>query len=111
MVELQFVRKIVGGGDQRTGSRLLRRYWAEHRIGDPDAPRVVSHAKAAANDAARLVGRQALQCHGAIGYTVEYDLHLWLKRAWALSESFGSSDQHRGRVADSVHGPIPSQKP
>jgi len=79
--------------------------------GDPDAPRVVSHAKVAANDAARLVGRQALQCHGAIGYTVEYDLHLWLKRAWALSESFGSSDQHRGRVADSVLGPIPSQKP
>ena len=44
--------------------------------GDPDAGRDVSHAKAAAADAAALVGRQALQCHGAIGYTVEYDLHL-----------------------------------
>ncbi len=77
--------------------------------GDPDAPVAVSHAKAAANDAARLVGRQALQCHGAIGYTVEYDLHLWLKRVWALSESFGSSALHRGRVADRVLGPIPSE--
>jgi len=76
--------------------------------GDPDAPRVVSHAKAAANDAARLVGRQALQCHGAIGYTVEYDLHLFLKRAWALSECYGSSAHHRRRVADLVLGPIPS---
>jgi alkylation response protein AidB-like acyl-CoA dehydrogenase len=77
--------------------------------GDPDASRAVSHAKVAANDAARLVGRQALQCHGAIGYTVEYDLHLWLKRVWALSESFGSSAHHRRRVADLVLGPIPSQ--
>ena len=44
--------------------------------GQPDASRAASHAKAAAGDAARFVGRQALQCHGAIGYTVEYDLHL-----------------------------------
>ena len=42
-------------------------------------------AKAAASDAAALVARTALQCHGAIGYTVEYDLHLWMKRAWALA--------------------------
>jgi alkylation response protein AidB-like acyl-CoA dehydrogenase len=76
--------------------------------GDPDAARVVSHAKAAANDAVRIVGREALQCHGAIGYTVEYDLHLSLKRVWALSESYGSAAWHRRRVADLVLGPIPS---
>jgi alkylation response protein AidB-like acyl-CoA dehydrogenase len=74
----------------------------------PEVARAVSHAKVAANDAARLVGRQALQCHGAIGYTVEYDLHLALKRVWALSESYGSSAWHRRRVADLVLGPIPS---
>ena len=34
-------------------------------------------------------GRQALQCHGAIGYTVEYDLHLYLKRTWALAAGVG----------------------
>ena len=37
----------------------------------------------------RVVGRQALQCHGAIGYTVEYDLHLYLKRVWALVAGVG----------------------
>ena len=26
----------------------------------------------------------AIQCHGAIGYTVEYDLQLYAKRSWAL---------------------------
>jgi alkylation response protein AidB-like acyl-CoA dehydrogenase len=56
-------------------------------------------AKAMASEAAGVVGRAALQCHGALGYTVEYDLHLYLKRAWALSQSFGSAAWHRSRVA------------
>ncbi len=42
-------------------------------------------AKAMASDAADLAARVALQVHGAIGYTWECDLHLWMKRAWALS--------------------------
>ena len=67
--------------------------------GQPDAARAVSTAKALASDAARLTARQALQCHGAIGYTVEYDLHLYLKRAEALSRSWGDAAWHRRRVA------------
>jgi alkylation response protein AidB-like acyl-CoA dehydrogenase len=76
--------------------------------GDPNAARAASHAKAAASDAAALVGRQALQCHGAIGYTVEYDLHLYLKRVWALAATWGDAAHHRSRVADLVLGPLPS---
>jgi len=67
--------------------------------GDPDAHRAVSTAKALASDAARRAGRAALQCHGAIGYTVEYDLHLYLKRAEALARSWGDAAWHRRRVA------------
>ncbi len=73
-----------------------------------DASRCASHAKAAASDAARRVGRHALQCHGAIGYTVEYDLHLYLKRVWALSEAFGNAAVHRAKVAESLLGPARS---
>ena len=62
----------------------------------------VSMAKAMASDAAETVGRVALQAHGAIGYTVEYDLHLYLKRAWALSRSWGTASAHRNRVADAI---------
>ncbi|MDQ3294712.1 MAG: acyl-CoA dehydrogenase, partial [Actinomycetota bacterium] len=43
--------------------------------------------------------RAALQCHGAIGYTVEHDLHLFLKRAWALSRAWGVRAFHADRVA------------
>ena len=65
----------------------------------PTRSRDVSMAKAMASDAAELVGRQALQCHGAIGYTVEADLHLFLKRTWALARTWGDSAQHTDRVA------------
>jgi alkylation response protein AidB-like acyl-CoA dehydrogenase len=65
---------------------------------DPNAARDVSMAKALASDCAHLVGRKALQCHGGIGYTVEYDLHLFLKRAWALEKLWGDAAWHRDRV-------------
>lgn len=73
-------------------------------IGDPDAATHVSMAKSAASDAADFVGRVAMQCHGGIAYTVEYDLHLYLKRAWALIQQDGSAASHRRKVADSVLG-------
>jgi alkylation response protein AidB-like acyl-CoA dehydrogenase len=59
-------------------------------------------AKAMASDAATAVGRAALQCHGAIGYTVEHDLHLYLKRTWALARAWGDPAWHRARVAEAI---------
>lgn len=63
------------------------------------APRDVSMAKAMASDAASFVARRALQCHGAIGYTVEYDLHRYLKQTWVLARSFGDAAFHRELIA------------
>jgi alkylation response protein AidB-like acyl-CoA dehydrogenase len=71
----------------------------------PDRGRDVSMAKVMAGRAAAVAARAALQCHGAIGYTWEHDLHLWLKRAWVLERAWGTSDEHRARVADAVLGP------
>ncbi len=68
--------------------------------GDPDSAGYVSMAKALASDAARFVARSSIQCHGAMGYTVEYDLQLFVKRAWARSADWGSSEQHIARIAD-----------
>jgi alkylation response protein AidB-like acyl-CoA dehydrogenase len=61
-----------------------------------------SMALAKAADAALLTSRVALQCHGAIGYTTEYDLHLYMKRAWALARGFGDARFHRNRVAEVI---------
>lgn len=68
-------------------------------VGDDRAAIDASTAKALASDAASLTAEVALQCHGAIGYTVEYDLHLWLKRVWALSRAWGDAAHHRDLVA------------
>ena len=67
--------------------------------GEPDAMLHCSMAKAQSADAAELAARAALQCHGAIGYSYEYDLHLWMKRAWALARTWGDASWHRDRVA------------
>jgi len=68
----------------------------------PDASRRASMAKAYASEAATEAARVALQVHGAIGYTWECDLHLFLKRAWALAPAWGDAAEHRSRVLASV---------
>ena len=69
---------------------------------DPERAVAVSLAKAGASDAALLAGRVALQCHGAIGYTTEYDLHLFMKRGWALAATWGDAGWHRARVGRAI---------
>jgi len=69
----------------------------------PDAPRDVSTAKALASDAARVCRNAALQVHGAIGYTIECDLQLWLTRSIVLERLFGSSGTHEAAVADALN--------
>jgi alkylation response protein AidB-like acyl-CoA dehydrogenase len=69
---------------------------------EPDRARSASLAKAYASDAAAEAARVALQVHGAIGYTWECDLQLYLKRAWALGGAWGSSADHRDRILASL---------
>jgi alkylation response protein AidB-like acyl-CoA dehydrogenase len=64
----------------------------------PSVSHDASMAKAMASEAAELAARVALQVHGAIGYTWECDLHLFMKRAWALSKAWGDGATHRQLV-------------
>ncbi len=66
---------------------------------DPRRETAASMAKAAAGDCQRLVVEDGLQLHGGIGYTWEYDLHVYLKRAASLEALLGSSRVHRKRIA------------
>ena len=85
---------------------VWRAAWSVAHL-EPTRARDVSMAKAMASDAAELVGRKALQCHGAIGYTVEADLHLYLKRTWALARTWGDAAHHTDRVAQALEsGPM-----
>jgi len=62
------------------------------------AGRDVSAAKVACADAAYRAARAALQVHGAIGYTAEHELSLWLSKVRALVPAWGSQAEHRARV-------------
>jgi alkylation response protein AidB-like acyl-CoA dehydrogenase len=70
--------------------------------GAPDQALAVSVAKAAAGDAGRFVCNECLQIHGGVGFTWEFDVHLYLKRAKFLEYSVGDATWHRERVASLV---------
>jgi len=52
------------------------------------------------------VAKEGLQMHGGVGYTWEYDCHLYLKRALLNSALLGDSRWHQERTADLVLGPV-----
>jgi alkylation response protein AidB-like acyl-CoA dehydrogenase len=87
-IGLDFVRPLVLG--------------AALRIGTAEQGRDVSAAKVAASDTAYLAARTALQLHGAIGYTEEFDLSLWVLKVRALVSAWGTTSFHRGRILHSL---------
>ncbi|MGH9019237.1 MAG: acyl-CoA dehydrogenase family protein, partial [Acidimicrobiales bacterium] len=88
LIRLEFARPAV-----------YRAAWSlDH--GDGAAGVHASMAKALASEAATGAARIALQVHGAIGYTWECDLQLWMKPAWALAAAWGDAAFHRARVLE-----------
>jgi alkylation response protein AidB-like acyl-CoA dehydrogenase len=82
---------------------IYRAAWS-YANNSPDRTRDVSMAKALISEATQKAARSALQVHGAIGYTWECDLQLFMKKAWALAPAWGNATLHRRRVADALLG-------
>ena len=89
-VRLEYARPVV----YRAAHSVARN--SEHRGVD------VSMAKSAASETAQTAAKVALQVYGALGYTWEQDLHIWMRRAWSLEAAWGSGAWHRSRVADAI---------
>jgi hypothetical protein len=68
------------------------------------SPRDVSAAKIAAGAAAYRAMRTALQVHGAIGYTAEFELSRWLLKVRALVTAWGTESYHRQRLMAALCG-------
>jgi acyl-CoA dehydrogenase len=66
---------------------------------DGTAPMFVSLAKAKAGDVAKLATNEAVQMHGGIGMTDEFDIGFYMKRARAAQETFGDLSFHGDRLA------------
>ncbi|HYB71494.1 MAG TPA: acyl-CoA dehydrogenase family protein [Candidatus Bathyarchaeia archaeon] len=63
--------------------------------GAEDAAMAASVCKSYVSEAARQVCGDAIQVHGGIGFTWEYDLHLYFKRAKSLEPLYGDAVHHR----------------
>jgi alkylation response protein AidB-like acyl-CoA dehydrogenase len=81
---------------------LLHAAAAALGAGEGMVARDVSAAKVACADAAHRAARAALQVHGAIGYTEEHDVSLWLAKVRALIPAWGTQSEHRARVLGRV---------
>ena len=57
-------------------------------------------AKAAAGEAAKRAAKDGIQLHGGVGFTMEHDLHLFLRRAFGAEALFGTTGWHHDRLAD-----------
>jgi acyl-CoA dehydrogenase len=56
-------------------------------------------AKAKAGEVAKLASQEAIQMHGGIGMTDEYDIGLYVKRVRVAQEMFGDASYHTDRIA------------
>jgi alkylation response protein AidB-like acyl-CoA dehydrogenase len=72
--------------------------WAARERND-EAPLTAAMAKAYVSDAYRHTAAENIQIHGGVGFTWEYDCHLYFKRAKSDEVWLGDAVFHRERVA------------
>ena len=69
--------------------------------GRPDAEPAAGIAKAKAGRVAELAVQEAVQMHGGVGMTDEFDVGLFMKRVRVLNELLGDAGFHAERLARS----------
>ncbi|MFJ6795830.1 acyl-CoA dehydrogenase family protein [Streptomyces sp. NPDC091268] len=65
-------------------------------------PGEVAAAKLTAGEASYAAAMTALQLHGAVGYTEELDLSLWLRKARPLRDAWGTPSRCRAAVLEAL---------
>jgi acyl-CoA dehydrogenase len=64
----------------------------------PELPLAAAAARVSANEAFFLAAKENIQVHGGMGYTWEFDCHLYYRRAKLLSLALGSSRLWKERL-------------
>ncbi|MFG0414526.1 acyl-CoA dehydrogenase family protein [Pseudomonas sp. zjy_8] len=81
-------------------------YRAAHALArdEADVDVRISHARLTCCEASWMAARHGIQVHGAMGYTWEVDLQMFMKRAWALGNAWGDRALHKTRVDQHLLG-------
>ncbi|MDG2061633.1 MAG: acyl-CoA/acyl-ACP dehydrogenase [SAR86 cluster bacterium] len=89
-VQIEFAKPVVYRAAYSLAHNLPGRY------------RDVSHAKLSASRTARLAAKNSIQAHGALGYTWESDLQIYMKRIWVLDIMWGNHSWHQNRLEEEI---------
>lgn len=93
-VDLQLARSAVMGAFEALG---------DGTASETERKQLVSLAKWKAGETAHKISAEAVQMHGGIGVTDEYDLGLYLKRVRVAQVLLGDSDFHCERYGQMAH--------
>lgn len=86
------------------GAQLLCREASWKLAQGHDARVEISQAKSFANEKCVMACRSAQQIHGGLGFMMEFDLQLWYRRVVSWSLRYGTTSEHRRRIADHLLG-------
>jgi alkylation response protein AidB-like acyl-CoA dehydrogenase len=65
-------------------------------------PAAAAGARASASDAFELAGTEMIQLHGGVGFTWEFDCHLFYRRAKHLALALGTANEWRDRLVKAI---------
>jgi alkylation response protein AidB-like acyl-CoA dehydrogenase len=87
---------------------LSNGYYAAWALSNDNAelPVAAATTRVAASDAFTLAGEEVIQMHGGVGYTWEYDCHLFYRRARALASAIGSPSEWRDLLVSRVDATV-----
>jgi hypothetical protein len=74
--------------------------------GNEELPVAAASVRVAASDAFTLASEELIQMHGGVGYTWEYDCHLFYRRARALASAIGSPSEWRDALVTRVDATV-----
>ena len=61
-----------------------------------------AHAKLMCAQAAELACKNSIQAHGAMGYTWEMDLHIYMRKAWSMMACWGNEDKQQNIIFKTI---------
>jgi|TARA_B100000780_G_scaffold68679_1_gene45499 alkylation response protein AidB-like acyl-CoA dehydrogenase len=79
-------------------------YRAAYSLADnnPKSALHCAHAKYMSARAAEIASKNSIQTHGAMGYTWEMDLHIYMRKAWSLMACWGNEDKQQNIIFNTL---------
>ena len=87
---------------------LSNGYWAAWALenDEPELAAAAAATRVAASDAFVLASEEMIQMHGGVGYTWEYDCHLFYRRAKGTAHALGTQNEWREKLVQQVEATV-----